>query len=228
MRFQKHINEAKVPSLQFVLESIYKHSRDFLRESKIPKYPKKMMLSGRRSHQEDFFIGRVRKNRRPMDTPEGMHELYDELFIEKFGWPARSQSIFCTSTMSTASRYGTLYIIFPIKRYMYVWSPEIQDMFRWTDSSTYWRELGGGKYAEEVTMEKYTNKNLHGAIQSGNEIMVGGNQYLAFKYDTYYSILYAYWAHIGDKEPTTERLKSIEDWLKSEMYREVPILEPEK
>jgi hypothetical protein len=187
-----------------------------------------MMLSGRASHREPFFIGRVRQDRRPMDTSKGDTDRFDALFKEKFGWKARSASIFCTGGVSKAETYGTPYIIFPIMRYKYIWSPVVGDLFNFLDGSTYWRTYGGGSYADKKTVETYTDKDLPKAIDSFKEIMLTGNQYYAFEYYRYFKLLQAYWGYYGNKEPTVERLRDIEEYLRSAMYQEVPLFEGEK
>lgn len=227
MRLVKHLNEAKTPSVQFVLESIYKHSRKFLDESGIPTNPRYMCFSGRTSHREPFFIGRIRKDRRPVDTEMEDHKKWDAAFKEKFGWNARSNALFCTGNKSKAIMYGDVYMIFPIKRYMYIWSPKIGDLFRFITS----KEWFLWSRSEEVRMRDflatYQDNGLQKALASGAEIMVGGNQYLAFRYETYYKLLYTYWRNVGNRPPTKELLGEIEDLLRKEMYSEIPVYEGE-
>ena len=58
------------------------------------------LYSGRDGRKGDVFKGKVRKNRKPTDTHRDIHRDLDILFQKKFGYPARSNSIFCTGLES--------------------------------------------------------------------------------------------------------------------------------
>ncbi|MFW6046289.1 MAG: hypothetical protein ACOCP4_00600 [Candidatus Woesearchaeota archaeon] len=80
---------------------------------------KNLLVSGRKS-KPDYFIGTVRKNRKPKDTPTEYHEYADKIFYEEFGIKARSQTLFCNGTPIGVKSYGNPYLIFPIGKYKLV------------------------------------------------------------------------------------------------------------
>ena len=212
MRFQQHINEAKTPSVQVLLDMIYSSCQPFLKESKIPKNPEQMCYSGRKNKTEKFFIGRIRKDRLPRDSNQSLHNKYDGLFQEKFGWKARSEALFCSGSMSKAAAYGEPYMIFPVGKYKYIWSPRVADIFTWIElGHSYWRDFRSPEDADRWAMKTYTDKDLPKALKSKNEIMIGGNQYIAVDRDPYWHLFKAYWKVNGNKPPTNTNIAKAEN-----------------
>jgi len=80
------------------------------------------------SVDQKFIQGDVRTDRRPRDTSKIWHQILDEFFQSKFGWPYRSAGLFATTDMFTAIDYGKAYAIFPIGEYRLCYSPVISDM----------------------------------------------------------------------------------------------------
>lgn len=73
---------------------------------------------------------RVRKDRKPKDTPGQLHEAFDQAFKNIYGWKARSQALFCTANRKIAKDYGkNVYLIFPIGNYEYLYSRQITDLY---------------------------------------------------------------------------------------------------
>ena len=75
----------------------------------------------------------VRKDRQPKDTSKAVHGVFDEYFEKHFGLKMRSESIFTTSDISTASEYGQPYMVIPIGDYSYCWSPKVEDLTSYYD-----------------------------------------------------------------------------------------------
>jgi len=48
-------------------------------------------------------------SRNPKDTPTNIHYIADKWFEEKFGIKARSETIFCSTDIEQAGRYGKLF-----------------------------------------------------------------------------------------------------------------------
>jgi hypothetical protein len=69
----------------------------------------------------------VRKDRKPLDTPRGVHEYLDSLFNKYFGWKGRSEGLFVWSHKLTMPRQT--YLVFPIGKYRYVYSDDVPDLF---------------------------------------------------------------------------------------------------
>ena len=75
------------------------------------------------------LVSRVRKDRKPSNTPINIHNLVDEWFDKKFGIKFRSNAMFATQIKSTAKAYGTLYVVFPIGEFTICSSNIITDLY---------------------------------------------------------------------------------------------------
>ena len=143
----------------------------------------------------------VRKDRKPMNTPEVISTAVDDWFDAKFGIRARSQAIFCfgEGAKNTASLYGqTRAIIFPIGKIRYIWSDKVTDLYdeinldiltggfsRIKDEyQTADGELDTEKLGYFLDKMHYKSMGLGAAVRSSGEIMIECNKYIAFRYDT--------------------------------------------
>ena len=101
-----------------------------------------------------------RTDRIPSDIKMEIHNEYDKLFYEKFGWKARSEGVFASGSKRIS--YGKPYLFFPVNGYKFVWSPDIFDLYT-------------SKFNSITNIEKgfkaYTDGNLRKAVLSGNEII---------------------------------------------------------
>lgn len=78
-----------------------------------------------------FILATTRKDRKPADSPQWLHDTMNEHFIEKIGIPLRSQSVFA-GTIDTAFTYynretNNVYSVYPIGEFQYAWSDIIYD-----------------------------------------------------------------------------------------------------
>jgi len=71
------------------------------------------------------------KNRKPTHTPLPLHFLADMWMEETFGYAYRSSSCFASTDYLMASRYGSVYGIFPIGEYEMLYSPKVGDLYEW-------------------------------------------------------------------------------------------------
>ena len=78
---------------------------------------------------QDMGKFKVRKNRKPKDTPVKVHEEFDKIFKEQFGWKARSEGLLTTGDRQVAGSYGTIYQVFPIGKFRFVWSKNVHDLY---------------------------------------------------------------------------------------------------
>jgi hypothetical protein len=76
-----------------------------------------------------LFIGNVRLDRKPTDTPLPIHEFMDNWFYKKFGVKFRSNAMFVTKSRGSAQIYGDVYIVFPIGEFKYCYSSTIDDLY---------------------------------------------------------------------------------------------------
>jgi len=76
------------------------------------------------------IIKDVRKDRKPKDTPIPVNNYIDNYFYQKFGWRAKSESLFTTSNPKQATMYGELYQIFPVGQFGCLWSYDVHDLYQ--------------------------------------------------------------------------------------------------
>ena len=71
----------------------------------------------------------ARSDREPMSTPYRVHAVLDAFFEDHFGFPYRGKGTFSVGYPATAHGYGQVNLIFPIGKFNYVWSKDIEDAF---------------------------------------------------------------------------------------------------
>ncbi len=133
MRLTQHLNEALNTSLEEILQVLWDNSMPFIKDQITSGAMDKgmMLYSGRSFVQKgnsNYFIKPVRKDRAPLDMSRYHHNALDDLFNKKYGWKARSNSIFVTGRAAFAAGYGAVYMIFPIDRYKTIYNPNIKDL----------------------------------------------------------------------------------------------------
>jgi hypothetical protein len=154
-----------------------------------------------------LFIGNVRPDRRPSDTPLPIHEFMDNWFYKKFGVKFRSNAMFVTKSRGSAQIYGDVYIVFPIGEFKYCYSSTIDDLYATIANkiesklSSYYAPLTKEKFndflsdddnlkfaldiVEKILTEsKYVDNDLK-YVSYYPEIMINCKSYLAIKSDLY-------------------------------------------
>lgn len=124
MRFYNYLTEAE----EITYEDIKRDCKPFLNDWK--KQMKSFLFSGRQS-DDNFIKRKVRKNRKPKDTPEVVHNLVDNLFEKYMNIRPRSNSVFCYNEPRKTYGYGNSYMIFPIGKYKILWSPKVTDLYEY-------------------------------------------------------------------------------------------------
>lgn len=83
----------------------------------------------------DFGIKEIKKDRKPKDTPQIIHNIVNN-FLKKKGFEARrDNSIFCTGDIRLAKDFVTsesnrkIFVIFPEKDFYFTWNPYIKDFY---------------------------------------------------------------------------------------------------
>lgn len=124
MRLLHFLNEETTNSEE-IIKILKKDCSEFLKLTNInnPLY---------RGLKFNMFFEKIKlnKNRKPVDMEQNISDILDDGFNSIFKVKARSQSIFCSGLDSNASKYGILYYIFPIKKFNYIWSPIIEDLYK--------------------------------------------------------------------------------------------------
>lgn len=127
MRFTKYIGEARDSQMNKDLTDII-----FLLLDKCQPALKALngstLYSGR-NNKGFWYRKKPVLDRKPKDTDILIHKGFDEIFQKKFGYKARSESMFVTGSYRSARFYGDLYAIYPIGNFKFVWSDEITDLF---------------------------------------------------------------------------------------------------
>jgi hypothetical protein len=100
-----------------------------------------------------FFKMMPRADRRPLDMSKDIHAVLDSFLKKHFGFPYRSAGVFAASDSRVAAEYGSVFMIFPIGEFSYVWSDSISDAYFAFDNSKgatfpkYWNQVV--KYAKQ-------------------------------------------------------------------------------
>jgi hypothetical protein len=134
--FKQFILENTEPDLAQIIKT---HCGQFLRESACEKMYRGVKSVDFESSTKSFgkvkdtdvvyFTGTPRTDRKPKDTNQLVHDLANDWFEVQFGWPARSEGLFCSGSWSTASMYGRPCLVFPMDGYKYIWSNEVSDFY---------------------------------------------------------------------------------------------------
>ena len=127
---------------------------------------------------------KVRKNRRPKDTPLSIHKFLDDSLKKKFGWNARSEGLFC---YASEIDYVIDKAVFPIGNFEFIYSTVVDDItvvladgfdYPVTGFAHYFDEgdlPNIKKYWNDTLLKTYTNKNFKQALKYGlksYEIMI--------------------------------------------------------
>lgn len=164
MRLDRYLKEAKYDNEYIAQKVIYpmlvKDCKGFL-----VKFLKSQRTSGfrwfwRGTDKQITEIGKVtaRKNRKPKDTPQKLHELLDFMFFKKFGWAPRSEGVFTNPQPGAVMPYGQYaYAFFPIGKYRFVWSSRVEDLF-------------ADMYRRNLTPDKADN--LYHEVTGDKEILI--------------------------------------------------------
>lgn len=144
---------------------------------------------------EDMYKKSIRlNNRTPKDMPLKIHNKLNQYFLMKHGAKFRN-ALFVSGDDSVASEYGSLYRVFPIGNFEFLWSPMVSDLYtEWEDYDPGYNwnrdseEMQAEKYKkslkkfhDDILKSNYTTSNLPAAINSRNEIMLRGKQYYALE-----------------------------------------------
>lgn len=124
MRLEKYLGE----STEEVIETLKRDCGPFLKDIS----PRDILLY---RGSNTIFMGDIskphtpRKDRRPKDMRGWMFDLTNYAFKKVFGWEARKEGVFVVGLQKIAQRYGNPYLFFPIGKYDYIWSGNIEDLY---------------------------------------------------------------------------------------------------
>jgi len=141
----------------------------------------------------------VRNDRQPKDSSVLAHNIVNEWFKDEFGYPARSETIFCIGMIGKygdesagiVRKYGTPRVVFPIGKFEYVWATDVHDLFQQLHA------MQTPNISEEELRKKihrfldhadYSHRYLKNALNQGNEIMVRCKNYYAIDVEHAYDL----------------------------------------
>jgi len=160
------------------------------------------------SFQNDLTLAKVRKDRKPLGSPQAYHDNANEYFQQKFGVKVRSEALFTTGEIGQADEFGNVMCVLPKGDFTFYWSPIIPDFTfaldnKFEDDNEYYSQYKSdsptasnaplyrqwsNKWASEkkeyfmhlLDTFKYTDENLKAAIRSGHEIAIVCDQVYIF------------------------------------------------
>jgi len=191
MKFKRYLNERKITSIEknikYIIELFEKNCKPYF-DDFYSIWEGEFFISGRKSNNEAFTKKKVRKNRKPKDTPMEIHDIIDDWFYKKFGIKARSNSIFCSFNENTANEYGNPYYIIPIGKYSTIASPTIKDIYAEIvqdkiDRTKYDDEYDDDRMKKDIISElkhgnyKKNKKVSDSKTHSSTEYMLHCNEY---------------------------------------------------
>lgn len=190
--FKQYLTEAEVPDLMKVLNKdcelfmkVATNNGLLLRGIKDIGTDKKLVTLPWDKHEGAISIWKkdVRQDRNPSATRREDHNMVDNWFYRTFGFKARSQAVFCLGKKakdSTIDIYGDPYIIFPIGKFEYVWSPYVDDLF--SEMTLNMKHI---KTQDEINWfledKGYTSTNIEKALRGRSEIMIKCSSYYAIE-----------------------------------------------
>lgn len=139
-------------------------------------------------NQPDIFVSPVRKDRRPLDTPQKIHDILDKWFDKNYGIRYRSSAMFAVFGKSNLF-YGKRYIVFPIGNFEYCYSNKVDDIVEYLEDEYNMIDDIDSDELEDMIFKrmdvaKYTDKNLLD-LDTDIEIMIHCNEYLAIDNDQF-------------------------------------------
>ena len=206
------------------LQKIKDDCSPYLDKLKSSKHPNTFLFRGMFDtyYNEIFTTKTIRVNRKATNTPQWFSDVVDEYFVDKFGIPFRSNSVFCTTKAFIAMTYGPLYAIFPIGDFDYCYSPIIEDMYDLSSLAKYgfvkidMRDRSfKSKEKEDIypLLDKleYTNKNFMNWENIDNEIMISCEKYHTIKITRLFEELFPNKYHFSHAQQIEEVLKYLKN-----------------
>ena len=135
MKFKRYLNEYSDDVLQKAAavssaienenngwyEKIRKDCKKYLNATKNSEH---LLIRWEDRATVSAYKKKVRKKRRPLDTPLVVHRYIDKIMKKKFGWRPRGSGLFCFSSSVQSSAFW----VFPVGKFEFVYSNKIDDL----------------------------------------------------------------------------------------------------
>ncbi len=154
-----------------------------------------LLKHGTKSGPDVWGIRKHEKRIGPRDSDPRLHDAVNDFFVSEFGWDARTDALFASSSWIAPKAYGLIYFVFPVGKFQFLWSPKIEDL--WSDvhllRSAIMKKHKDMSRDEAMTQAIHDgielvkngkwkfNTDLRDAMQMGNEVMLkslSGKYYL--------------------------------------------------
>lgn len=109
-----------------ILKILERDCRQFLKSC-----DNRFLYRGSKTESKEKTLRKIktRKDRTPRDIKVNTHTLIDNYFEKKFGIRYRSKSVFVSGSKGSAEYYGSVYAVFPIGEFTFIWSPKVVDLY---------------------------------------------------------------------------------------------------
>lgn len=183
-------NKPKNFSDNKLIEFIERNCSDCLKDY---RKTHRILYRGLRRVDDNIFVGTSPINRKSVDLPMLIQNIFDDKFKQLHFDARRSNSIFCVPSAWTANKYGNAYMIFPINGFKFTWSPKVWDLYNYIgglenaskevvkDTIMITKSMSLKEFQKEF---KFINENFSKALKTSNEIYIHG-KYLALNYYKY-------------------------------------------
>jgi hypothetical protein len=122
--------EALTNQANYLIEYILKHCKSYI--TKNPRHDKFQLLRGFNGldfEEDKFEVLKTHMKRKPLNTPEKLHNTMIQAFI-KAGFKAhRGNSLFCSGSMKQIKQYGEPCVIYPMGDFNFTWSRSVTDFY---------------------------------------------------------------------------------------------------
>jgi len=188
MRLIHYINEEKL--YNFYIPKIKKECSNYIKDIRDANG----CLIRDDNKKRDWMISKhkTRDFRKTVDIPLELSNKIGNLFKKKFGWNARNENVvFCWGNQGRKITNSNSRYLFPVGNYKYIWSNEINDLYRRLYKSSTLKVVDVGytseddpelidalyEYFKENGFKTYTDKNIKKAVLYNKEIMVNCKEY---------------------------------------------------
>jgi len=136
-KFNEYLKETIEIKTQ-IGDMILKNCQPYLKEIKKNNIIK-FLYRGTDENVPDIRKKSPRKDRKPRDTYQGLHDMMNDYFRKFYGWKARSEGVFVIGHRKPirTNNYGKPYIFIPIGKYEYLWNPNVEDLYAETDNENF-------------------------------------------------------------------------------------------
>lgn len=119
------------------------------------------MFRGTSNQTKDAFYGRSHERRLPTHSNSDLSEFFNRM-MEMEGFEARrDNSIFVTSDLSLANKFGNVYVIFPRDGFKFTWSTTKSDLVLSTRHWFYFFDEGRVEELLQAVLENYDTRLDH-------------------------------------------------------------------